>query len=99
MKFHVVAVDATRNVVALDLPAATAAIAIDTAKKRGLTVLSVRPRALAMRRFRGEPAFPLALQLGHASRKTWLRLCHRAFLSVPARGPVSGPPTLLRFPT
>lgn len=61
MKFHVVAVDATRNVVALDLPAATAAIAIDTAKKRGLTVLSVRPRALAMRRFRGEPAFPLAL--------------------------------------
>jgi hypothetical protein len=45
------------------------------------------------------PAFPLALQLGHASRKTRLHLCHRAFLSVPVRGSVSGPPTLLRFPT
>jgi len=45
------------------------------------------------------PAFPLALRLDRASRKTRLRLCHRAFLSVPIRGSVAGPPTLLRFST
>jgi len=61
MKFHVVAVDAARNVVALDLPAATAAIATDTARKRGLTVLSVQPHNLVLRRLSGEPAFPLTL--------------------------------------
>ena len=45
------------------------------------------------------PAFPLALRLDRASRKTRLRLCHRALPNVPIRGSVSGPPALIRFPT
>jgi len=45
------------------------------------------------------PAFPLALQLRHASRKTGRRLCLRALLHDPVRGSVAGPPTLLRFST
>ncbi|HET7596861.1 MAG TPA: type II secretion system F family protein [Burkholderiales bacterium] len=61
MKFHVVGVDPGRNIVALDMHAATAAIALDTARKQGLTVLSVRSRAVALPRPRGEPAFPLTL--------------------------------------
>ena len=61
MKFHIIAVDTGQNVVALDLHAATASIALDTARKRGLTVLSVRSRALALPRLGGEPQFPLTL--------------------------------------
>jgi len=45
------------------------------------------------------PAFPLALQLRRASRKTGRRLCLRAFLHDPVRGSIAGPPALLRFST
>jgi general secretion pathway protein F len=61
MKFHIVGVDADQRVVALDLQAATAAIARDTASKEGITVLSMRPRALSLGALRREPAFPLTL--------------------------------------
>lgn len=61
MKFHVIAVDAARNVVALDLQAATASLALDTARKQGLTVLAVHSRAFALPRLRSAPAFPLTL--------------------------------------
>jgi general secretion pathway protein F len=61
MKFQIIAVDAGRNIVSLGLQAATASIARDTACKQGLTVLSVRSRALALPRLRGEAAFPLSL--------------------------------------
>ncbi|HEX6006267.1 MAG TPA: type II secretion system F family protein [Burkholderiales bacterium] len=61
MKFHVVGVDTGRNIVALDFDAATAAIALDTARKQGLTVLSLRSRAMSLPRLRSEPAFPLTL--------------------------------------
>lgn len=45
------------------------------------------------------PAFPHALQLRRASRKTGRRLCHRAFLHDPVRGSIAGPPALMRFTT
>jgi len=45
------------------------------------------------------PAFPPALQLRRASRKTGRRLCLRALLNDPVRGSVAGPPALLRFST
>jgi general secretion pathway protein F len=61
MKFQIIAVDAGRNIVSLGLQAATASIARDTASKQGLTVLSVRSRALALPRLRGEAAFPISL--------------------------------------
>lgn len=61
MKFHVTAVDAARNVVAFDLQAATQSIALDTARKQGLTVLSVRSGAISLPKLRSEPAFPLTL--------------------------------------
>jgi general secretion pathway protein F len=61
MRFHVIGVDAGRNVVALDLQAATEPIALDTARKQGLTVLSVRSRAIPLPKLRREPPFPLTL--------------------------------------
>lgn len=61
MRFQVIGVDSARNVVALDLQAATQSIALDTARKQGLTVLSVRSRAIALPALRREPAFPLTL--------------------------------------
>jgi general secretion pathway protein F len=61
MKFQIIAVDAGRNIVSLSLQAATASIALDAARKQGLTILSVRSRALALPRLRGEPAFPITL--------------------------------------
>jgi general secretion pathway protein F len=61
MKFHIIGVDAGQNIVALDLQAATATIAADTARKQGLTVLAVRSRAVPLPRLGGEPQFPLTL--------------------------------------
>jgi len=61
MKFQVNAVDSRQEIVVLNLQAANAATAIDAARKQGLTILSVRSRALALPRLRGEPAFPITL--------------------------------------
>lgn len=61
MKFEIIAVDAGRNIVSLNLQAATASIALDAARKQGLAVLSVRSRALTLPRLQGEPKFPITL--------------------------------------
>lgn len=61
MKFQIIAVDAGRNIVSLDLQAATASIALDAARKQGLAVLSVRPRSLALPRLQRESKFPITL--------------------------------------
>jgi len=45
------------------------------------------------------PAFPHALQLDHASRKTGCRLCLGALLNIPVSRSVARPTTLLGFPT
>jgi general secretion pathway protein F len=49
MRFRVTALDARHAFVALDLEAATGSVAGETARQRGLTVLSVQPRGLSVR--------------------------------------------------
>jgi general secretion pathway protein F len=61
MKFNLIAVEAGHKVVALELHAATESIALDTARKQGLTVLALRTHAVSLPKLRGEPAFPLTL--------------------------------------
>lgn len=61
MKFQIIAVDAGQNIVALSLQAATASIALDVARKQGLTVLSIRSRALALPSSLGKSSFPITL--------------------------------------
>lgn len=61
MKFQIIAVDAGRNIVSLNLQAATASIALDVARKQGLAVLSVRSGALALPRLHAESKFPITL--------------------------------------
>jgi general secretion pathway protein F len=62
MEFRVNAVDAKQAIVALDLDAATAALAADAARHRGLTVLSVQAKGLSWPLLNGRSSrFPLAL--------------------------------------
>jgi general secretion pathway protein F len=62
MQFLVNAIDARREVVALDLKAASEAAAAEAARGRGLTVLSVRSRGVAGTWLRSRAAtFPLTL--------------------------------------
>jgi general secretion pathway protein F len=62
MQFLVNAIDGRREVVALDLKAASAAAAADAARELGLTVLSVRARGLGGNLLRRRSAtFPLGL--------------------------------------
>lgn len=67
MQFHVNAVNARQEVVALDLKAATEALAIEAARQLGLTVLSVRPQGLplpfALRRSGAFPATLFSIEL------------------------------------
>ena len=62
MQFRINALDAKQAVVTLELSAASESVAMDTARKQGLTVLSVKSRGLdlsaAMKR---KARFPLAL--------------------------------------
>lgn len=61
MKIQINAVDAGENVVSLSLEAASESIALDAARKQGLTVLSVRSQALALPYSGKSSAFPITL--------------------------------------
>jgi general secretion pathway protein F len=67
MRFQINAIDARQAVVALDLDAGSAAMAVEAARNRGLTVLSVRPQALAVplpwRRSAGFPTLLFSIEL------------------------------------
>jgi general secretion pathway protein F len=62
MQFSALALDARQQVVALDVEAASAAIAADRLQKQGLTLISLEPKGLDLKRLlRGEARFPTTL--------------------------------------
>jgi general secretion pathway protein F len=62
MRFSALALDARQQVVALSLEAANAAIAADRLQKQGLTLISLEPKGLDLKRLlRGEARFPTTL--------------------------------------
>ena len=62
MRFSALALDARQQVVALSLEAANAAIAADRLQKQGLTLISLEPKGLDLKRLLGgEARFPTTL--------------------------------------
>src|SRR5690606_16186871 len=61
MQFRINALDDKQSVVTLELSAASESAAVDTARRQGLTVLSVKPRGLGFSATARKTRFPLAL--------------------------------------